>query len=468
MEESASVDNSLGKDKEKYRKAKQGPLHLYSSWNLRQRKKLLSLLREYPLDAYKSIAEQIPNKDEQQVKEFILRMKERAKMKNKQKRLSREVLNRAPLEEWLEIATELVEFETIDSSTNLAKVMMVIANFEDFQTVKLEDYDGPDFKSIYKYMSQILQPIRQEDFIKLGPLECAIMLDMIHSLMEVLSDHDLSVQRNIMKWKYQLMEARNIYGHNVPECLKKASENDFSDFINEAKATIEQEKLRERKYMKRRANREPGTGSNDNKGKASTSAATKESSKVVPSRMSTSEVPTSSKIFSDLTEEDIEEVDESKNRVGLKRHKPGRKSALDPPEIPRTEIYLVMPPKGAEIVNYNPRTKKPVKERMDGKYQALNQEEQLINNDLNREITYDVHRTKFDQFLTKKPTRKMTDEEKRQMEGMFDVSEAKYESLLGSDDKQMQDIPAKKPKLYSLNPFCIPVPLLDIDADKKK
>lgn len=160
-----------------------------------------------------------------------------------------------------------------------------------------------------------------------------------------------------------------------------------------------------------------------------------------------------------LAEEDGDPVE----KPAIKKHKPGRKGMMDPPEIPRTEIVLVMPPKGVEIINYIPRAKKTLTERMDGKYQSLNPEEQLITNDLSREITYDVHRSELLQFQNAKGARRTLsmDERIRRLEREQEM-EAKYAHVI--KEEHTKDIPVKKPKLYSLNPFCLPVTLLDIDA----
>lgn len=153
-------------------------------------------------------------------------------------------------------------------------------------------------------------------------------------------------------------------------------------------------------------------------------------------------------------------VDEiSVERSGVRRHKPGRKGINDPPETPRTEIVLVMPPKGVKIMNYEARGKKCQKPRMDGKYQSLSNEESLVGNDLNREITYDmarseVGRTKPPAVVHKKRHRDKEDEDK-------------YDELLALHDEKSRQKPVKKPKLYSINPFCLPVCLIDLKSNIK-
>ncbi|XP_045207914.2 uncharacterized protein LOC123559862 [Mercenaria mercenaria] len=469
----------------KKRKTTSQTIRNMEGWTMQQKNKLFSLLAEYPLDAYKSIASKIRGKDEMQVKDYIEKTKMQIKNSQKGRRVKKEVVQRAPLEEWLETAGDMVEFENVDSSTNLAKVLTVISNFEDFQTVPLDGYDGPDYKSIYKYLSQILQADRHEDMVQLGPLECAIVLDMLHSLMEVLSMHDTTVQRNVMKWKYQLMDTRDQHGHSIPELLKKASENDFTDFINEVRMMRNRDREHERRYIAKREREQQGGKSKKLKtsvetgpGKKSVLTATKvtSASTVQEANPSSKTLPThceqgTATHCEQGTETETDAVAEAgiegtveKDKPVVKRHKPGRKGALDPPEVPYTEIVLVMPPKGVEIVNYNPRGKKVAKERMDGKYQSLDPEEQLINHDLSREITYDVHRCELKQFLGKSKEKRMSAEETRSTDETTDEMDARYNPVIKSEEERMKDIPSKKPKLYSLNPFCLPVTLLDLDA----
>lgn len=42
-----------------------------------------------------------------------------------------EAIQRAPLEEWLDIASDMVEYENVDSSSNLGKVSRIPIGFVD-------------------------------------------------------------------------------------------------------------------------------------------------------------------------------------------------------------------------------------------------------------------------------------------------------------------------------------------------
>lgn len=637
-------------------------------WTVKQKKQLRNALLEYPAEAYLSIARRVRGKDEQDVKEFIAKMKMEIKNKEENKWVKKEVVNRAPLEEWLDISRELVEHEPVDSSTNLIKAMSVISQFEDQPSSEKDQ--RPDYKMIYKYLSQILQTDRREDIITLGKLESAVVLDLLHSLMEVLGERDTTVQYNVMRWKYQLMNSRTaVAGHRVPELLKMASENDYSLFVEDLKAKREKDMERERIYMARRVTEDksaksctpkpstsktaclssadqvsksgsssrlqvliqsPKTGSPklvsllapfpyvattlnesshnvpsvapptsvltpsgmkssipsslapvvssvslltssvSSRTLVATPTATSQSSVLVTassdikssiqnrlapltlssvlssssvapavsskhlqnSPVSTSQIPLTSEATPQLpiappisgststsltpstsvvihTERSQPSVnaqiltpstpmatntsllskstqkvysagksalhtvfqtpkrappEELNSEVTKRRHKPGRKGAMDPPETPRTEIYLVMPPKGVEIVNYNPRAKKAQNERDDGKYKALDQEEELISNDLTREITYDVHRSELAQFQQKPSAKVVAAKEFRKR--ALEEDEKNCTRIMGlskSNKDGNEEAQVKKPKLYSLNPFCLPVSLLDLD-----
>ncbi|KAL4229289.1 hypothetical protein ACF0H5_012329 [Mactra antiquata] len=508
------------------------PVVNYNKWSLFQKNKLLRLLKEYPLDAYESIACHFPTKDAEQVEVYIRKLKEEVK---KKKVVKREELHRIPLEEWLFVAKDLVDYENVDCSANLQKVMSVISKFEDFSKVKIEGYNGPDYSSIYKFLAQIFGSSKKEDVVQLGPLESAIMLDMIHSLMEVLTQHDTSVQRNVMKWKYRLMNYR--YQRKiVPEMLRKASENDFEELIKEMHENKHMEEnrktfvtariaetLSEKKksidtpiYRRPKQSSQSSSSSTrvakvssqnqinemvpetdkstqnaltttghqsvpDNYLKPSTStqqtpqpstsscrAAMKpsSSSSSASSMASSSAKQSSSSPVIDLTNTSnlIDKIPVKKSSE-FTRHKPGRKSALDQPEIPRTEVYLVMPPKGVKIVNYVSRGKKTIKPRLDGKYQAPPNKE-IVLDDINRNVTYDLHESVPEKAVCVTSVIK-SEAASRERKRLLELeADEKYNELMSLHDDDSRKKPIKKPKLYSINPFCLPVSLIDLNSSK--
>lgn len=154
---------------------------------------------------------------------------------------------------------------------------------------------------------------------------------------------------------------------------------------------------------------------------------------------------------------------------GIKRHKRGRKGALDTPETPITEIVLVMPPEGAEIVSYQTRVKKSKK--TEGKYASMDQNEELVTDDVDRDFFYEVHRSETRQFYRKGVKVPVKDEKKdkrhpqsfgRKANTLTESQKRKFEAL--NKAVKDTDVPVKKPKLYTINPFCLPVSLIDLDS----
>ena len=56
-------------------------------------------------------------------------------------------------------------------------------------------------------------------------VESAVVLEILHSLLEVLAGADTAVQRNIMKWKYQLIAAPKNDSTEKMKYSKKVIEN---------------------------------------------------------------------------------------------------------------------------------------------------------------------------------------------------------------------------------------------------
>lgn len=463
-------------------------------WSLKEKKKLESLLNIYPLTAYKNIAKKLQTKDAKEVESMIERLKQSVKDKHKTKGLSRDVVKKAPLEEWLDVATDMVQFEDFDCSEYLSKVMLSIAHFEDFKTVKLEKNIGPDYVAIYRFISQILQSDRQEDLDILGSLESAILLDMLHGLMDVLSRYDTSVQRNVMRWKYQLMKTRNQCGHPDPELLRKAAENDFTEFVDELIANEDDtQRCNPRKSV---ISSHSAVCTNKSTDDSATPASTTTSNVNVCSNtiFEIPEVTASSSVntFSGQTSEQMPASSSTtststavastvsmststtvinpvlSNTFAVPRHKPGRKSFNDKPETPITEIVLVMPPKNAKIINYSPRAKRPLKEREDGKYQALTAEvEAEAERSNDRDVYYDVQTV--DSLRDKnrvrwKPAPADMELLKKKKQKIHAKQLKTYELLRKGKGPKTPSV-HKKPRLYSLNPFCLPVSLLDIDKE---
>ena len=57
-----------------------------------------------------------------------------------------------------------------------------------------------------------------------------MVLEVLHSLLEVLAGADTAVQRNIMKWKYQLIAAPKSDSKEKMKYSRKVVENGKSNF----------------------------------------------------------------------------------------------------------------------------------------------------------------------------------------------------------------------------------------------
>ncbi|WAR05272.1 hypothetical protein MAR_020641 [Mya arenaria] len=160
------------------------------------------------------------NSNDFTVEEYIQKMINSIIRNEESYKTKKVALHRAPLEEWADISSDLVSFEHTDFSQNLAKVFNVIALYEDQKDEKV------NYRAIYRFLSQCMQMGRQDDLESLGPIECSILVDLMHSLMDVLSQHDVYVQANILKWKHMLLEYRDSYCNPDPRLLRMASENE--------------------------------------------------------------------------------------------------------------------------------------------------------------------------------------------------------------------------------------------------
>ncbi|XP_052254336.1 uncharacterized protein LOC127860350 isoform X2 [Dreissena polymorpha] len=146
--------------------------------------------------------------------------------------MKKETIHKAPLEEWYDVAADLVGLEPCDYSANLAKVFSMISYFEDFPDDSCAD-NYLDYRAIYRFLAQCMREENYEDVETLGSLESSVVVDLMHSLMEVLSTRDTFVQSHVMQWKYQLMDHRDEARIVDPRLLRMAADNDFEAFVEE-------------------------------------------------------------------------------------------------------------------------------------------------------------------------------------------------------------------------------------------
>lgn len=198
--------------------------HDDSKWSLKEKRRLQRALLKYSPQQVDNIAKIIVTKTVTEIRAYLDKMEERLK-------LYAENRPKEAIESWSTLATNLISCEMKDYSEVLSEVMAVAANMEERDTPsQSDDSDNiPDYDSIYKYISMILAG---EDLPFLGKIECSIVLDLMHSLIDTIRTHDTSKQQEIMLQKYDLLTSKidlNDTMVHVERC-RKAINNDYSDF----------------------------------------------------------------------------------------------------------------------------------------------------------------------------------------------------------------------------------------------
>lgn len=189
------------------------------SFSQTEKRNLIAGLKKYMPDDLDELQKCVPRRTKAELEEYLERQKFYIKLYHSNRA-------KAPIEQWSMLAGDLMATENNDYTQNLARVLSIAANFEDHPT---PDDTTPDYSAIYSCLSAILQG---SELPELGPLECAVILDLLHSLVDTLRRHDTHDQRQIMIWKYMLLRGK-VDTANLDKDLqrcRKAIENDFSDF----------------------------------------------------------------------------------------------------------------------------------------------------------------------------------------------------------------------------------------------
>ncbi|KAL5020446.1 hypothetical protein ScPMuIL_003338 [Solemya velum] len=189
-------------------------------WTSTEKRQLLKAIKQYDPEDYEKLLEQVPTKSVKEIELYISKLKNTIQTKT-QKTAA------APIEKWHSMASDLINIEEEDHSVLLSKVLSLIAKYDDHPP---KGENQPDYTNIYSYLSALLS--KDEKLPELGPLESGIILDLLHSLVDVLSASDTTRQVQVMKWKYQLISTKVDLSKpnlNVRQGIK-AMQNDFSDF----------------------------------------------------------------------------------------------------------------------------------------------------------------------------------------------------------------------------------------------
>lgn len=194
--------------------------HDNDKWSLIEKRRYQRALLKYsPLEVEK-ISKCVQTKSAKEVKAYLELMEKKVKKKAQER-------PKEATEMWGTLASDLVSCELKDYSEALSQVMAVAGNLEN--PYPPDSPDAPDYSSIYRYMSAILAGT---DLPYLGYLECSIVQDLLHGLVDTIRTSDTSKQQEIMINKYHLLTSKidiNNTMLNVKRC-RKAVNNDFSDF----------------------------------------------------------------------------------------------------------------------------------------------------------------------------------------------------------------------------------------------
>lgn len=195
------------------------------SWKVKEKKLLLQALRNHSPTDIEAIQSVVKSKTKEEIKHYIEKMKKGAIRKIKANKAPK-----APIEYWLNLLSDLTSQEKKDYTVNLGKVVSIIANFEVFPE---PGPSTPDYKAIYKYISGMLS---ESELPALGKLESAVILDLLHGLVDFLRSHHTTKQREIMLWKYNMLGGKVDMSDPLQALIKarKAIENDFTDLCPES------------------------------------------------------------------------------------------------------------------------------------------------------------------------------------------------------------------------------------------
>ncbi|XP_033758756.1 uncharacterized protein LOC117341047 [Pecten maximus] len=196
-------------------------------WNHREKQKLLEALKKYPPSAIDQIQAMVSSKTKTQIKDYLNKINKSINWKSD---------DPMPIVDWTNMARDLVRTEKRDYTDSLSRTMSIISNFEDHPKPAER---VPDYKTIYRYLAQVLDG---KELPLLGPLESAVMLDLLHGVINKIEKSETTRQRQVMKWKYQLLSGKvdTTKLHLFIKKARKALSNDFSDFEDE-KMTFKQE-----------------------------------------------------------------------------------------------------------------------------------------------------------------------------------------------------------------------------------
>ncbi|XP_046552045.1 uncharacterized protein LOC124261737 [Haliotis rubra] len=193
-----------------------------SKWTTTEKRQLISALRTCPCEeSLEKVYNMVPSRTHQEVAAEVLRLRNSVVQQGPDLQ--------TPIETWLDFAREMVHYEEEDLSRSMARAMSIVSNYESFS--QPEDAMSPNYKQLYKYLTAVLNG---DEPPKLSPLDSAVMLDLMHSLTDVLSTTDTRLQRKVMKWKFSMLNCK-VDINNLQDTAartRRALTNVFPDDFN--------------------------------------------------------------------------------------------------------------------------------------------------------------------------------------------------------------------------------------------
>ncbi|XP_048236947.1 uncharacterized protein LOC124148323 isoform X2 [Haliotis rufescens] len=216
--ESLSVSDVVGP-----RLASPRPMFMVKAkWSTSEKKQLISALRAcHSEEELEKVYNMVPSRTRKEVAAEVLRLRHSVVQQGPGLQ--------TPIETWLDFAIEMVHYEEEDLSRSMARAMSIVSNYEGFPPP--EDAMSPNYKQLYKYLTAVLNG---DEPPKLSPLDSAVMLDLMHSLTDVLSTTDTRLQRQVMKWKFSMLNCK-VDINNLQDSAartRRALSNVFPDDFN--------------------------------------------------------------------------------------------------------------------------------------------------------------------------------------------------------------------------------------------
>lgn len=441
------------------------------SWSYREKKLLLGALKKYPPSAIDQLQEEVPSKTKLQIKDYLNKINKSIQWKSD---------DPMPIIDWTNMGRDLVRAERNDYTDSLARAMSIISNFEEHPKPAAR---VPDYKAIYRYLALVLEG---KELPILGPLESAVMLDLLHGVVDKVEMSETTQQRRVMKWKYKLLSGKvdTANHHLFIKDARKALSNDFSDFEDKTLGIKQETGTQNSEATSKTLTTQPESvniAPTTSSGKPSTSAESSQSLSINEAR---SDMPSGSQgqIKASLKSNEVEavggNVTDSGDRIKLieKRDVMGNTASKGDGTTSTTERERLLVKRQRDTQPHS--DSESISHQTCANITNSQQSNSETAGDLNQPTSADQNG----------PTDSKSDgppsEKKRRMgrppKGVYRLQEDREKisqelrrsgrmsgtrKFIPEQRKKEYEDPneiPKKPSLYTLNPFCVPVSLLPL------